>query len=162
METPAALRARHGYPPDRPVARVGGVPFRGAQLSVTGQGFGDFRRAGGLARAEYTVELPAELLLETMGREHAAYVADARAFPDPDDPFEQAQRERGWPAPADMLASPVLLPLALAYHAHDLLVRWLGDGQPAEMPGWVAHSVTRHGLEGGTVRIGGTALPAGR
>jgi hypothetical protein len=162
MEQPAALRARLGYPPERPCATVGGTRYRAGQLSCTSQGFGDFRHAAGIPRAEYAVELPVAFLLEMMERGHPAYVADAREFPDPDDPFEQAQRERGWPAPRDMLADPVLLPLALAYHDHDLLVCWLGDGQPAERPGWVAHGITHRALAGGTVVIGGVALMAGR
>ena len=161
MEMPAEVRARFGYGPERTCATVDGVSFRGAQLSVTGQGFGDFRHASGLPRAEYIVEVPVGFLLERMEREHAEYVADATAFPG-DEPFERAQRERGWPAPRDMLADPGLLPLALAYHDHDLLVYWLGDGQPPELPGWVAHSITHRALVGDTVRIGGVALPAGR
>lgn len=162
MEQPAALRARFGYPPERPCATVGGMRFRAGQLSCTAQGFGDFRHAAGIPRAEYAVELPVAFLLEMMEREHPAYVSDSRAFPDPAEPFEQAQRERGWPAPGDMLADPVLLPLALAYHDHDLLVYWLGDGQPAERPGWVAHSITHRALVDDTVVIGGVALMAGR
>jgi len=157
-----AVRARFGWLPERPCATVGGAPYRAAQLSVTGQGFGDFRHAAGLARAEYAVELPVAFLLEMMEREHPDYVSDARAFPDPDEPFERAQRERGWPAPRDMLADPVLLPLALAYYGHDLLVYWLGYGQPAEQPGWVAHSITHLARVDETVVIGGIALEAGR
>jgi hypothetical protein len=160
-EMPAQLRARFGYPPESPVATVDGVDLRGARMSVTGQGFGDFRFAAELPRAEYAVRLPVDYLLERMEREHASYVEDALAHPG-DEPFERAQRERGWPAPREMLADPVLLPMILAYHAHDLLVWWLGDGQPPELPGWVAHSVTRHAVEGDTVVIGGVALPAGR
>lgn len=161
-EEPAALRARFGYGPERPCATVDGVPCRAAHLSVTSQGFDDFRHAAGIPRADYAVELPVAYLLERMEREHAEYVADARNFPDPDDPFEQAQRERGWPAPREMLEDPVLLPLVLAYHDHDLLVYWLGDGQPAERPGWVAHSITHRARVDDTVVIGGVALMAGR
>jgi len=159
---PADARARFGYPPERPCATVDGAPFRGAQMSVTGQGFGDFRYASDVPRAEYAVELPVGFLLEMMDREHPSYVADSIAHPDPDEPFEQAQRERGWPPPREMLADPVLLPMALACYDHDLLVYWLGDGQPPELPGWVAHSITHRALVGDTVVIGGAALMAGR
>lgn len=164
MEEPAALRARLGHPPERPCATVGGERVRGTQLACTLQGFGDFRYAdaAGLPRAEYTVEVPVAFLLEMMEREHPDYVADSLAHPDPDDVYEQAQRERGWPPPARMLADAVLLPMTLEHYAHDLLVHWLGDGQPPERPGWVAHSITHHALVDGTVRIGGIALPAGR
>lgn len=164
MEAPAALRARFGCPPDRPCATVGGERVRGARMSCTLQGFGDFRwaDAAGLARADYTAEVPVALLLELMEREHPDYVADALAHPDPDDAYEQAQRERGWPQPARMLADPVLLPMTLEHYAHDLMVRWCGDGQPPEVPGWVVHSVTRHALVDCTVLLEGIALPAGR
>jgi hypothetical protein len=161
-EAPAALRARFGYGSERPCATVGGAPYRAAQISVTLQGFEDFRHTAGIPRADYAVEMPVAYLLERMEREHAEYVADSLNFPDPDDPFEQAQRERGWPAPREMLEDPVLLPLVLAYHDHDLLVYWLGDGQPAERPGWVAHSITHRARVGDTVVIGGIALMAGR
>lgn len=164
MEPREAVRARFGYPPERPCATVDGERIRGSRLSCTLQGFGDFRwaDAAGLARAEYTAELPVAFLLERMEREHAHTVADSTAHPDPQNAYEQAQRERGWPAPAQMLADPVLLPMTLERHAHDLLVYWLGDGQPPELPGWVAHSITRYALVDGTVRISGAALPAGR
>ena len=71
MEEPAALRARLGYPPERPCATVGGERIRGAQLSCTLQGFGDFRwaDAAGLARADFTAQVPVELLLEVMERD---------------------------------------------------------------------------------------------
>lgn len=157
-----SLRARFGWPPERWCATVNGVRYRAAQMSVTGQGFGDFRHAAGLARAAYSVELPVSFLREMMEREHPAYVSDAREFPDPDDPFERALRERGWPAPRDALEDPVLLPLALAYYGHDLLVYWLGYGQPAERPGWVAHSIAQRARVDDVVVIGGVALEAGR
>jgi hypothetical protein len=164
MEAPAALRTRFGYPPDRPCATVGGERVPGARLSCTLQGFGDFRwtDAAGLARAEYTAEVPVAFLLERMEREHPDYVADSLAHPDSNDAYEQAQRVRGWPPPARMLADPVLLPMTLEHYAHDLLVQWLGDGQPPELPGWVAHNITRHALVDGAVRIGGIAVQAGR
>jgi hypothetical protein len=61
-----------------------------------------------------------------------------------------------------VLADPVLRPLALAHYAHDLLAGWLGDGQPPELPGWVANTITHRALVDGTVVIGGIALAAGR
>jgi hypothetical protein len=164
MEPPAAVRARFGYPPERPCATVAGERVRGTQLSCTLQGFGDRRwaDAAGLPRADFTAEVPVAFLREMMEREHPSYVEDARRFPDADDPFEAAQRERGWPAPDRMLADPLLLPLTLAFYAHDLMVDWFGDGQPPDRPGWVAHAFAGQALVDGTVLIYGVALPAGR
>jgi hypothetical protein len=162
MEPPEALRARFGYPPDRPCATVEGARLRAGQLSCRSLNFGSFYGAEHLPRAEYDAQLPVAYLLEVMAREHPEYVADSLAHPDADDPYEQAQRERGWPDPPAMLADPVLLPMTLEWYAHDLLVYWLGDGQPPERPGWVANTITRRALVGDTLVIGGIALPAGR
>jgi hypothetical protein len=74
IEPPAALRARFGWPPERPCATVDGGPFRGGQMSITLQGFGDFRWAEGIPRAEYAVQLPVAYLLEVMEREHPGRV----------------------------------------------------------------------------------------
>jgi hypothetical protein len=61
-----------------------------------------------------------------------------------------------------MLDDPVLLAPTLEFYAHDLLVYWFGDGQPAETPGWVANTITRQALVDDTVVIEGITLPAGR
>jgi|GEM_PF-6699992 len=162
MEAPAALRARFGYPADRPCVTVDGARLRAGQLSCRSLNFGSFYRTEGIPRAEYAVELPVAFLLEMMEREHPSYVEDALAHPNPDDPFERAQRERGWPAPAAMLADPVLVQMALEMYDHDLLVEWLGDGQPPELPGWVANTISHRTLADSLVVIGGGALMAGR
>jgi hypothetical protein len=162
METPEALRARFGYPPDRSCVTVDGVRLRAAQLSCRPMNFGSFYRTEEIPRAEYAAEIPVAFLLERMEREHPLYLEDSLAHPDPDDVYEQAQRERGWPAPRQMLADPVLLPMTLEFYDHDLLLYWLGDGQPPEAPGWVANTITRRALVDDTVVIGGIALMAGR
>jgi hypothetical protein len=162
MEAPAALRARFGYPPERPCVTVDGARLSAGQLSCRSLNFGSFYKTEGIPRAEYAAEIPVAYLLEVMAREHPDYVADSLAHPDPGDPYEQAQRERGWPDPPSMLADPVLLPPTLKLYAHDLLVCWLGDGQPPERPGWVANTITHRALVDGTVVIGGIALAAGR
>lgn len=157
-----ARRARFGYTPGLPCVTADGTRLRAGQLSCRSLNFGSFHGAEDLARAEYAAEIPVAFLLEMMEREHPSYVDDSLAHPDPDDPYEQAQRERGWPSPREMLDDPVLLPPTLEFYAHDLLVRWFGDGQPAETPGWVANTITRQALADGTVVIEGIALPAGR
>jgi hypothetical protein len=162
MEASAALRARFGYPPDRPCVMVDGTRLRAGQLSCRSMNFGSFHRAEGLPRGEYAAEIPVSFLLEMMEREHPHYVADSIAHPDAENAYEQAQRERGWPSPREMLDDPALLPPTLELYAHDLLLRWLGDGQPPELPGWVANTITRHARVDGTVIIEGIALPAGR
>jgi hypothetical protein len=162
VEAPAALRARFGHPPERLSVTVDGARLRAGQLSCRSMNFGSFHGAEDLPRAAYAAEVPVAFLLEMMEREHPSYVEDFLAHPDPGNAFEQAQRERGWPSPREMLDDPVLLPPALDLYAHDLLLRWLGDGQPPETPGWVANTITRQALVDGAVIIEGIALPAGR
>jgi hypothetical protein len=162
MEGWEERRARSGYAPGRLCVMVDGTRLRAAQLSCRSMNFGSFYRTEGIPRAEYAAEVPVPFLLEMMEREHPDYVVDARAHPDPDDAFEQALRERGWPSPRQMLADPVLLPMTLELYAHDLMVYWFGDGQPPEAPGWVANTIARHALVDGTVIIEGVALAAGR
>ena len=162
MEAPADLRARFGYPPERWCAAADGVPLRATQLSCRLMNFGQFGYAEGLARAAYVAEVPVAYLREVMERDHPAYVDDALRWPDPDDVLEQGLRARGWPAVADVIDDPALLPLVLELYAHDLLVYWLGDGQPPELPGWVANTLDRMERRGDVLLLGGTALEAGR
>lgn len=162
MEPWEERRARFGYTPRLACVTVDGARLRAAQLSCRSMNFGSFHRTEGIPQAEYVAEVPLAFLLEMMEREHPSYVADSIEHPDPENAFEQAQRERGWPSPREMLADPVLLPLTLEFYAHDLLLYWLGDGQPPERPGWVANAIDRRALAGDVVVIGGIALAAGR
>ncbi|HEX6368252.1 MAG TPA: hypothetical protein VF006_04935 [Longimicrobium sp.] len=162
MEPWEERRARFGYAPGRPCVTVDGTRLRAAQLSCRSMNFGSFHRTEGIPRAEYAAEVPVAFLLEMMEREHPDYVADSIEHPDPENAFEQAQRERGWPSPREMLADPVLLPMTLELYGHDLLLYWLGGGQPPETPGWVANTIMHRALVDGSVVIGGVALMAGR
>src|SRR5829696_7195320 len=117
MEAPAALRARFGHPPDRLCVTVAGMRLRAGQLSCRSMSFGSFHGAEALPRAEYAAEIPVAFLLEMMEREHPDYVADSIAHPDPENAYEEAQRERGWPSAREMLDDPVLLPPALEHYA---------------------------------------------
>lgn len=162
MQSWEERRARFGYAPGRLCVTVDGTRLRAAQLSCRSMNFGSFHGTEGIPRAEYAAEVPVAFLLEMMEREHPSYMADSIEHPDPEDAFEQAQRERGWPAPREMLADPVLLPMTLEFYAHELLLHWLGGGQPAEVPGWVANTITHRARVGDNVVIGGVALVAGR
>ena len=162
MEAPAELRARFGYGPERPCAAADGVPLRAGQLSCRSLNFGRWNFTEGLARAAYTAEVPVAYLREVMEREHPQYVADSLRWPEADDALEQELRARGWPPVADVIDDAEVLPLVLDLYAHDLLVRWLGDGQPPELPGWVANTLERMERRGDVLLLGGTALEAGR
>ena len=139
MEEPAALRARFGYPPERPCATVDGERYRAAQMSVTGQGFGDFRRTPREFRGRSTrSELPVAFLLEMMEREHPEYVADASQISRSGRAVRAGPaRAAAGPRPADMLADPVLLPMVLAYLRP----------RPAGAAGWATGS-RRSGRDG--------------
>ena len=109
----------------------------------------------------YVVTLPARYFLDFLAAELPGFVGDARRFPDDADPFENALRAGGWPEPAALCRDPHLALLALDWWAHELLLRWFGDGEPADAPGFVMNTIDSVGFEGGDPRIEGLARAAG-
>lgn len=163
MEMPPAVRARHGWPPERPCGTADGRPVRPGQLTRRMMNFGQHWRTEGVEEVDYTIRLPLAYLREMMEREHGDYVADSVAHPEPDDAYERAQRERGWPSVPRMLEDPELLRMSVDFYAGDLLTWWLGDdGPPAESPGFVINTVRFEGLEGGMLLLSGRARRADR
>jgi hypothetical protein len=122
--------------------------------------FGQHWRTEGIAEVDYTLRVPLSLLREMMEREHPAYVDDALQHPSDDDAYEAAQRERGWPSAAQMLDDPDLLRMSADFYAADLLMEWLGDGPPAEAPGYVLNTVDYTGLDGDALLLTGRARRA--
>lgn len=158
---PAAVRARFGWPPERVCGTADGAPVRAGQLTRRGMNFGQHWRTEGITEVDYTLRVPLALLREMMEREHPAYVDDALQHPDPDDPYESAQRERGWPSVPAMLDDPELLRMSVDLYAAELLTWWLGDnGPPAEKPGYVINTVRCAGRDGDDILLSGRARRA--
>lgn len=160
MEMPTALRARFGWLPERACGTADGAPVRAGQLTLRTMNFGQHWRTEGVEEVEYTVVVPIALLAEELEREHPGYVEDCIAHP-ADDPYEVAQRERGWPSPAEMLADAELLRMSAEHYGVELLGGWLGDGPPPEEPGFVINTAALLGIGGGLLRFGGRARRAG-
>ena len=159
---PPEIRARHGWPPERACGTAEGRPVRPGQLTRRTMNFGQHWRTEGVEEVDYAIHLPLAFLREMMEREHPGYVADAIAHPD-DDPYDHAQRERGWPPVPEMLADPELLRMSVELYAGDLLTWWLGDdGPPAERPGYVINTVSFAGRDGDTISLAGRARRADR
>lgn len=165
MELPAALRARLGWPEDRVCGTAGGWPVCPAQLKMRTMNFGQHWRTEGIEEVDYDLVLPLAVLAEEMEREHPAFVEDSVAHPS-DDAYEQALRERGWPAAAEILDDVFLLPMAAEWYSLELLGRWIGDGwaqggPAAERPWFVLNTATFLAREGALLRFAGRARQAG-
>jgi hypothetical protein len=164
---PVQLRARLGWPEDRVCGTADGLPVRPAQLKLRTMNFGQHWRTEGITEARYSIVVPLAVLAEEMEREHAGFVADAVAHPE-DDPYERAQRERGWPAVPEMLADAALLRMSAEWYGMEVLGRWLGDAWPeravptAEAPWFVLNTAEFQRREGDLLRFDGQARRAGQ
>jgi len=158
---PAELRARFGWAAERICGAAGGEPVRAGQLALRTMNFGQPWRTEGIEEVDCTVLVPLALLAEEMEREYADFVEDCEAHPS-DDPYEAAQRERGWPSVPRMLRDPELLRMSAGWYGTELLRRWLGDGGPAEKPGFVINTAVFRDREGELLRFAGRARRAGQ
>jgi hypothetical protein len=122
---------------------------------------GQHWRTEGVGEVGYAIEVPLAALAEVMEREHAGYVRDSIDHP-LDDPYERAQRERGWPSVPEMLEDPGLLRMSVEWYAGDLLVAWLGDAGPDASPGFVINTVRFERRTGDAVVVAGRARRADR
>lgn len=156
MEPRASVRARHGWPPERIAGTVDDAPVRAGQLARRLMNFGQHWRTEGIEEVEYTVEIPLSFLVELMERDHPGYVEDSIEHPS-DDRYEAAQRERGWPGVAEMLAGPELLRMSVDGYGGDLLLEWLGAGPPDEAPGFVLNTVSFRRRAGEAIVLAGRA-----
>jgi hypothetical protein len=123
--------------------------------------FAQHWRTDGVEEVDYALHVPLSFVREMMEREHAGFVADCVAHPS-DDPYEAAQRERGWPSAAEMLADAELLRMTAEHYGPELLLEWLGDVAPAEAPGYVLNTVRFHARAGDAVVLAGRARRADR
>lgn len=155
----AALRARY---PDasRCACIVGGHATDPGRLAVRTMNFGQGWRTPGEADVEYRAELPRAFLLDLLRAELPAYLDDSRRFPDPDSAIDAALAAAGWPPASEVLARPELVNAFAEFFAHELLLRWFGDGVPQRTPGFVLNTITRVDAAGEhMVAISGTARP---
>lgn len=159
MEFSAALRARY---PDAPrgACVVGGRACAPERVAVRTMNFGQAWRSPGSADVEYRVEVPRAFFLDLLRAELPAYLDDSRRFPDPASAIDRMLAAAGWPTAAEVLARPELANAFAGFFAHELLLRWFGDGEPARRPGFVLNTIERVEAVGERViAISGTARP---
>lgn len=135
--------------------------MRAAQLSRRSMNFGQQWRTEGIEEVDYTLEIPLSFVAELLERDHDEWVEDALLHPS-DHPYENAQREHGWPSVSAMLADAELLRMSVEYYGADLLLEWLGDTAPTESPGYVLNTVRFHGRAGDAAVLAGRARRAGQ
>lgn len=133
--------------------------MRPGQLTRRSMNFRQHWRTEGIEEVDYTLRIPLALLRELMEREHHDYVEDALRHPS-DDAYEAAQRAARWPSIAAMLADAELLRMSVEWYDRDLLMAWLGDGPPAERPGYVINTVRFEGCEADMLLLSGRARRA--
>lgn len=161
MNTTAALRARY---PDAPRCScvVDGRSHGPEQLAVRTMNFGQAWREPGGANVGYRIEVPRAFFLDLLRAELPAYLDDSRRFPDPHSAIDRALAAAGWPAADEVLARPGLANAFAGFFAHELLLRWLGDGLPVRRPGFVLNTIERVEAEGEhAIAIDGRARPTG-
>jgi hypothetical protein len=159
MIPPPELRAR--YSPDASAACwAEGARVRPEQVTVRSMNFGQYWRTPGIREVRCAVEIPRAFVRDRLDQWLRELADDARRHPS-DDPLEAALRERDWPGGAAALSDPGLHDPLLSRHGHDLLLEWLGDGEPAELPGWMLNSVDRWQLGRDFLVLGGMARQAG-
>ena len=159
VEFSAALRARY---PDAPrcACVVSGRACTPDRLTVRTMNFGQPWREPGAADVEYRVEVPRAFFLDLLRAELPAYLDDSRRFPDPDSAIDRMLASAGWPLADEVLAQPELANAFAGFFAHDLLLRWLGDGVPALRPGFVLNTIERVEAVGErAIAIDGRARP---
>ena len=148
--------------PDAPrcLCVVGGRACAPEHVTVRTMNFGQAWRSLGGPDVEYRAELPRALFLDLLRAELPAYLDDSRRFPDPASAIDRALAAAGWPPASEVLARPELANAFAEFFAHELLLRWFGDGPPGCRPGFVLNTIGR--VEAGgerVITITGTARP---
>jgi hypothetical protein len=111
--------------------------------------FGQHWRTSGIVEVNVELTLPMSYLIDYLDGELPEWVADAIEHPDPTSDLEKALRGAGFPSAKALLDDEHTTRLALDFFAHDLLLRWLGDGPPSLSPGFVLNTATaRRRIEG--------------
>lgn len=123
--------------------------------------FGQHWRTPNVETLAYSVTLPNQFFRDMLAVVVPAYLEDSRQFPDNNDPFENALRQNDWPDAQAICDTPELARMALEWCAHDLLLAWLGDGEPIDAPGYVINSIDSFDFVDSNPRITGTARAAG-
>jgi hypothetical protein len=120
---------------------VDGAIYPRERLKVRTMNFGQHWRTPNVDEVDYEIVLPQAFVIEWLDANLPEYIADAKAFPDPDSALDSALRERGWPAAAAILADAEVARLALDTFAYDLLVACLGAPPAGVAPSFVLNSV---------------------
>jgi len=132
-------------------------------LSVRAMNFGQHWRTAGVPVSRYSLTLPLSFLVAFL-EEPAALPDlnhDARLRPDVSDPLDQALIAAGFPSAEEAVRAPALCHRLAVFFAHDVLVRWLGDGGPKASPGFVVNSCDQIRLEAFDLCLEGECRPSG-
>ena len=124
--------------------------------------FGQLWRTDGILPVKYIVTLPSTLFDDFVNAGLPEIVDDMRMHPDPNDEYERLLRKFDWPSDAEAIRSDdYLLQSTLEWFAHDMMLRWFGDGEPDGKPGFVFNTVESTTFNDGNPVISGSGRHAG-
>jgi hypothetical protein len=161
MQELTDIRFRFGWLEDSPIGWADDQLIRASQVSLRSMNFGQHWRTPTILEVGYCLHIPLAFIADVFARELPDYIEDAIRFPG-DDTFEAALRNRHWPAAKTILADAELCPLALQYFGHEILLAWLGDGEPCEAPGYIINTIERCSRFDQFVEFRGRARKAGQ
>lgn len=123
----------------------------------------DTARAPRLREVPYELELSLGDLRPEFFRGYAAWMADVRAFPDPDDELEAQLRALGWPQLGSLLeVAPEVFAVVLLCLGDEVLDD-LEHGRDAMVPvEWVPQGIDEVELRGRRIVVRGQALAVPR
>ncbi len=139
---------------------VNGTSYSPAQFMVRSMNFGQPWRTYGVTEVEYQAYLPKAFVKDYLEKELAAYVEDARQFPDFQDPLENRLRAKSWPSAREIFEDPHLATRVIKRFGYDILLEWFGTSPLEREPGFVINTIDRVSIENDTPCFVGKARTA--
>lgn len=141
--------------------RFGPTVVNATQVGVRSMNFGQPWRGAEVQDLPYSVRLPDLFFLDILESSLPDFVSDAKEFPDDSCELERELRALDWPPAPSVVGIETLRLLALQWFAHEMLLRWFGDGDPDRLPGFVINTIDGVSFDGSHPVISGNARPAG-
>ena len=158
MLNPKVLREKHGdsgrYVADATQALA-------AQFSVRTMNFGQHWRTDGIESVTFSVTLPSAVFVELTSSQLPEFIADMQLHPDVNDEFQHELRKLNWPTVTEILQHNKLSLFTLDLLAHEMLLRWFGDGEPSQSPGFILNAIDSTSFDDDNPTIAGTCRRAG-
>jgi len=128
---------------------------------VRSMNFGQHWRTPNVAEVSYAVEIPLEFFVALLDEQLPSLVEDTRQFPDEESSLDRAIAAATFSNAVEALRDRVLANELAQFYAHEVLLRWLGDGPPDVEPGFVLNTIERVVIEPDAILLEGTGRRSG-